>query len=97
MKLHFEECPHGCNKEGKLFDRALAKFLNCPYCEKKRKELVDSGLVESESGEEVSIQKELGFSDPYLSTYFDFPAFNLSQASLYNSSDLFIICNLLFF
>ena len=72
MKLHFEECPHGCNKEGKLFDRALAKFLNCPYCEKKRKELADSGLVESESGEEVSIQKELGFSDLYLSTYFDF-------------------------
>lgn len=71
MKLHFEECPHNCNANGQLFDRALGRFINCPYCEEKRKEAIESGVV-NESEESKSIHEELGFSDKYLTSYFEF-------------------------
>ena len=71
MKLHFEDCPHGCNHNGQLFDRALGRFINCPYCEGKRKEAIENGLVE-ENEETSSVHEQLGFSDKYLTSYFDF-------------------------
>ena len=71
MKLHFEDCPYRCNVSGQIFDRGLKKMVNCPYCEEKRKSLVESGYVE-ESDEVSSIHKELGFSDEYLTSYFSF-------------------------
>lgn len=71
MKLHFDDCPHGCNKQGQLFDRALGRFVSCPYCEGKRKEAIESGLID-EKEESLSIHEELGFSDKYLTSYFDY-------------------------
>ena len=71
MKLHFEDCPHGCNHNAQLFDRALGRFINCPYCERKRKEAIENGLLE-ENEETSSVHEQLGFSDKYLTSYFDF-------------------------
>lgn len=71
MNLHFDDCPHGCNKNGQIFDRSLSRFVNCPYCEEKRKDLVESGTSQ-ELENDSSIHKELGFSDEYLTSYYDF-------------------------
>ena len=72
MQLHFQDCPHNCNSEGKLFDRGLRRMINCPYCEQKRKELTDGGEVVTEDGKSNSLHKDLGFSDEYLSSYYEF-------------------------
>ena len=72
MQLHFNDCPHNCNANGQLFDRGLKMMVNCPYCEQKRKELVRGGEVVSDKGETTSLHKELGFSDEYLSSYYNF-------------------------
>ena len=72
MQLHFNDCPHNCNSNGKLFDRGLKRMVNCPYCEQKRKDLADGGEVVSDKGETTSLHKELGFTDEYLSSYYNF-------------------------
>ena len=72
MQLHFQDCPHNCNSNGKLFDRGLKRMVNCPYCEQKRKDLADGGEVVSDKGDTTSLQKELGFTDEYLSSYYNF-------------------------
>lgn len=72
MQLHFNDCPHNCNANGQLFDRGLKMMVNCPYCKQKRKELVKGGEVVSDKGETTSLHKELGFSDEYLSSYYNF-------------------------
>ena len=44
----------------------------CPYCKQKRKELANGGEVVFDKGETTSLHKELGFSDEYLSSYYNF-------------------------
>lgn len=72
MQLHFNDCPHNCNANGQLFDRGLKMMVLCPYCKQKRKELANGGEVVSDKGEITSLHKELGFSDEYLSSYYNF-------------------------
>lgn len=67
VKLHFEECPYGCNDKGKLLDTATGLMVDCPFCSKLRKELLAKGKVEveNESGT-VSISDILGIKSKYL-------------------------------
>ena len=87
MKLHFEDCPYGCNVNGMLFDRGLKKMVSCPHCESRRRELASEGSIEDNEGNQQSLHKELGFSDEYLTSYFSFDSLiSKSERPLLESS-----------
>lgn len=65
VKVHFEECPYGCNEKGMLLDVKLKEMVECPYCSKKRKEMVSESTEESED-----VKKLMGFEDEFLSGVF---------------------------
>lgn len=71
VKNHFEDCPYGCNREGKILDPNNGKMIPCPYCSQKKKELLDKGLaVEEFSEKEVKLNTVLGVNSRYLSEIF---------------------------
>lgn len=71
IKNHFEDCPYGCNAEGKLLDPNSGKMIPCPYCSGKKKSLLDEGLaVEEFTEKEVKLNTLLGVNSKYLSEVF---------------------------
>lgn len=75
MILHFDDCPHNCNKKGKLFDRALGRMVDCSHCKERRKELAVEGIsVKENVNREESLHEVLGFTDKYLSHIYSFEA-----------------------
>ena len=42
VKIRFDDCPYNCNPEGKLLDSVTGNLVNCPYCSKKRRDLLVS-------------------------------------------------------
>lgn len=73
-KNHFEDCPYNCNESGMLLDSSQGKLVPCPYCSKKKKELLAQGFVESVEDEQVPIGDALGIQSNYLSTNFVYEA-----------------------
>lgn len=71
MKIRFEECPYNCNVNAQLFDKNLKKFISCPYCKEKRKDVANTLELETESGTE-SLHSIFGFKDEFLSPHYNF-------------------------
>lgn len=69
-KNHFEECPYHCNDNGMLLDTNTGSLVQCPYCSKKKKELLAQGYVEADSETPVSLGDVVGISSDFLSTKF---------------------------
>lgn len=73
IKSHFEDCPYSCNQNGKILDRQLKKLIDCPYCSKKKKELLAKGMaVEEESESVLPLADILGIKSKYLSRNYVF-------------------------
>ena len=70
VKNHFDDCPYNCNQSGMLLDSNTGKMIPCPYCSKKKKELLAKGLVETEENEVLPLSSLLGLENPYLSEKF---------------------------
>lgn len=73
-KNHFEDCPYNCNDNGKLVDAVSGKLVDCPYCSKKKKELIRAGYIESVEDVQVPVGEALGISSEFLSTNFVYEA-----------------------
>lgn len=69
-KNHYDDCPYGCNIKGMLLDVDTKQMIPCPYCSKKKKELLKLGYVETETDERVPLSTVLGIENDYLSTTF---------------------------
>lgn len=75
VKNHFDECPYGCNPNGMLLDTNVGRMVQCPYCLKKKKELLAKGYAESaESDNVVPLSSILGIESPFLSSKFVYDA-----------------------
>lgn len=69
-KSHFDDCPYGCNINGKILNPDTG-WVDCPHCSKKKKELLKQGCVEEEiSSDVVPLATVLGINNEYLSTKF---------------------------
>ena len=44
-KNHYDDCPYGCNAKGMLLDTNTGKFVQCPHCLKKKKEIINYNMV----------------------------------------------------
>lgn len=73
-KNHYDDCPYGCNAKGMLLDTNTGKFVQCPHCLKKKKEMLAMGYVEDDNSEQVNIQDAIGIRSEYLSTKFVYEA-----------------------
>lgn len=61
---HFDDCPFGCDDNGKLFDSATGNLVPCPHCSSKRKDIVSSGeKIESLGIKEDFHTDELVYED----------------------------------
>lgn len=69
-KNHFDDCPYGCNVNGMILDTEVKKLVPCPYCSKKKKELLKQGYVETVEDEHVPLATVLGIKNDYLSSKF---------------------------
>jgi len=69
-KHHFDDCPYHCNINGKIVDANLGKMIDCPFCSKKKKELLKQGYVETDNETTVSLSSVLGIENEFLSTKF---------------------------
>lgn len=69
-KNHFEECPYHCNEHGMLVDVNTGKLVPCPYCSKKKKEMLAEGYVETDTEATVPLNELVGIKSEYLSTRF---------------------------
>lgn len=69
-KNHFEDCPFGCNSSGMLLDYSTGKLVPCPHCQKRKKELLAKGYVETENETQVPLSEVLGIKSDFLSTKF---------------------------
>lgn len=70
-KNHYEDCPYGCNVNGMILDANVGKLVPCPYCSKKKKELLAEGFVEEQETESlVPLSTVLGIESDFLSTRF---------------------------
>lgn len=71
-KNHYDDCPYHCNDSGKILDTTLGQLIDCPFCSKRKKELLAKGYVESEDNNIVPLSTVLGIENPYLSTKFSY-------------------------
>lgn len=69
-KNHYDDCPFGCNVNGKILDVETKQLIPCPHCSQKKKDLMKQGYVESEADEIVPLSTVLGIENEYLSTKF---------------------------
>lgn len=69
-KNHFDDCPYHCNENGMILDTNMGNLVPCPYCSKKKKELLKMGYVESEEDTQIPISEALGIKNEFLSTKF---------------------------
>lgn len=73
VKNHFEDCPYGCNSNGKLLDVSTGNMVDCPYCSKLKKEMLVKGIaVEEESEDKLPLADILGIKSKYLSKTYIF-------------------------
>lgn len=73
IKSHFENCPYSCNDKGKILDVQTGHMIDCPYCSKKKKELLAEGVaVEEETDNKVPLHTLLGINSKYLTQNFVF-------------------------
>lgn len=71
VKIRYDDCPYNCNAEGKILDEGLKAFVPCPYCSKKRNDLVRSGEAEvDEVDTPVDLAKALGIEKKFLTDKF---------------------------
>ena len=71
IKNHFEDCPYGCNPEGKILDPNSGKMIPCPHCSEKKRRLLEQGMaVEETTDKEVKLNTLLGVNSRYLSEVF---------------------------
>lgn len=71
IKMHWDDCPYGCNYEGKILNPNDGKMIPCPHCSEKRKRLLAQGMaVEENSEKEVKLNTLLGVNSRYLSEVF---------------------------
>lgn len=71
IKNHFDDCPYGCNTEGKILNPNDGKMIPCPYCSEKKKRLLEQGMaVEEHTDKEVKLNTLLGVNSKYLSEVF---------------------------
>lgn len=74
-KSHYEDCPYGCNVNGMILDTSVGRLVACPFCSKRKKELLAQGYAEEEvSGEQVPLNTLLNINSAYLSTRFVYEA-----------------------
>jgi len=73
--MNYDDCPYNCTN-GMVFDdsKGMNKYVPCPHCSEKRKELADEGLAEDISGEIVSLPSILGINNKYLTNKFVYDA-----------------------
>lgn len=67
-KNHFDDCPYGCNNNGKLLDTNTKQLIDCPFCSARKKELLKKGYMETEQDDVVPASTVLGIENEYLST-----------------------------
>ena len=71
IKMHFDDCPYGCNQEGKILNPNNGKMIPCPHCSEKRKRMLEQGLaMEENTDKEVKLNTLLGVNSKYLSETF---------------------------
>lgn len=58
---HFDDCPYGCNPQGKLLDSNSGKMVVCPHCSEKRKNIIKSGFL----AERMESQEDTKEEDTY--------------------------------
>jgi hypothetical protein len=71
IKNHFDDCPYGCNNEGKVLDPTRGAMVPCPHCSAIKKDLLSKGLAVEEYTEvPVSLSSLLGVNSKYLTEVF---------------------------
>lgn len=71
IKTSYDDCPYNCT-DGQVFNYELKTFEPCPHCSTRKKELLDKGLAETNSGELQSLPKVLGIENNYLQPNFSY-------------------------
>lgn len=71
IKMHWDDCPYGCNYEGKILNPNNGQMVPCPHCSERRKTLLAQGMAMEENTEkEVKLNTLLGVNSRYLSEVF---------------------------
>ena len=73
LKMSYDDCPNKCNN-GEIFDYELKKFVKCPHCAEKRRQLAKEGMAEVDGGSLVTLPTILGINNKYLNTEFEYDA-----------------------
>lgn len=82
----FEDCPYNCTN-GKLMDRRLKKYIPCPYCSQKKKELANKGMAETIEGNVDLLSSILGVQNDYMKAIFSYDACVPDGERLYIDKD----------
>lgn len=73
VKNHFDDCPFGCNINGKLLDPNSGNMVDCPHCSKIKKELLAKGVaLEDDNDKPLPLAELLGINSKYLSKNYVF-------------------------
>ena len=71
IKHHFDDCPYGCNVEGKILNPNDGKMVPCPHCSEIKRRLLEQGMaMEENTVQEVKLNTLLGVNSKYLSEVF---------------------------
>lgn len=73
IKMSYDDCPFHCSN-GQLMDYNIMKLVPCPHCSEKRKDMANSGVVETEAGGIEPLHSILGINNKYLKANFVYEA-----------------------
>lgn len=72
--VSFKDCPNKC-VDGYIFQPYGHRRVLCPYCEEKRKSIInEDAVIVNEDGDKVSIADELNLQKSWIGTAYDFNA-----------------------